>query len=112
VDDANRVSRFEYVVQLLQYLRKDQQIKVITTVRDYALAQVQKAAQHYGGGVAVAVHPFNVEQIKQLVEDEYEIRNPFYLERIADIARGNPRLAIMAAEVAKHKGTLQSIGDV
>ena len=56
--------------------------------------------------------PFNDEQIKQLVKDEYDIRHHFYLERIADIARGNPRLAIMAAEIAKEKGTLQSIDDV
>ncbi len=112
VDDANRVSRFEYVVQLLQDQRKDQQIKVVATVRDYAVDKVREATQPHGGGVEVALRPFEEEQIKQLIEDEHDIRNSLYLERIADIAQGNPRLAIMAAEVAKQKETLQSIGDV
>lgn len=112
VDDANRLSRFEYVIQLLQDQREDQQIKVVATVRDYACDKVREATQPHGGGVEVMLRPFEEEQIKQLIEDEYDIRNSLYLERIADIARGNPRLAIMAAEVAKQKETLQSIGDV
>lgn len=112
VDDANRVSRFAYVVQLLQGHREDQRIKVVATVRDYALDKVRDAARPHGGGVEVTLHPFEEEQIKQLIEYEYDISNYLYLERIADIARGNPRLAIMAAEVAKQKETLQSIGDV
>lgn len=87
VDDANRASRFEYVVQLLQDQRKDQQIKVVATVRDYALGKVREAAQPHGGGVEVTLRPFEEEQIKQLIEDEYDIRNSLYLERIADIAR-------------------------
>lgn len=112
VDDANRLSRFAYVVQLLQDQREDQKIKVVATVRDYALDKVREATQPYGGGVEVMLCPFEEEQIKQLIEDEHDIRNSLYLERIADVARGNPRLAIMAAEVAKQKETLQSIGDV
>jgi len=112
VDDANRVSRFAYIIQLLQHQSEDQQIKVVVTVRDYALDKVREAAQSHGGGVEVVLSPFEEEQIKQLIEDEYDIRNHFYLDRITDIAQGNPRLAIMAAEVAKQEGTLQSIGDV
>lgn len=37
VDDANRATRFEYVLQLLADQRDDQKIKIIATVRDYAL---------------------------------------------------------------------------
>ena len=85
---------------------------MVATVRDYALEKVRKSAQFHGGGVEVMLRAFEEEQIKQLVEDECDIRNPLFLERIADIARGNPRLAMMTAKVAKQKGTLQSIGDV
>jgi hypothetical protein len=112
VDDANRMSRFEYIVQLLQHQREDQRIKVIATVRDYALDKAREAARPQGGGVEVTLRAFDEEQIRQLTEDEYGIRNHYYLERIADIAQGNPRLAIMTAKVAKQEGTLQSIGDV
>lgn len=112
VDDANRVSRFAYIVQLLQDQREDQQIKVVATVRDYALDKVREAAQSHGGGVEVMTRALTEEQIKELIENEYDIHNFLYLERIAEVARGNPRLAIMAAEVAEQRETLQSIGDV
>ena len=32
VDDANRVSKFEYIVDLILHQREDQQIKVVATV--------------------------------------------------------------------------------
>lgn len=111
VDDANRVSRFEYVVDLLQHQGESQQIKVVATVRDYALGKVREAARPLGRYAEVEVGPFSDEQIKELVADEYGIKSFRYLERIADIARGNPRLAVMAAEVAKEK-PLNSIYDV
>ena len=48
VDDANRVSRFEYIVDLLQHQREDQRIKVVATVRNYALTKVREAARPLG----------------------------------------------------------------
>lgn len=111
VDDANRVSRFEYVVDLLQHQREDQRIKVVATVRDYALKKVLEDARPLGGNSEIVLEQFTDEEIEGLITDEYRIRNHFYLERIADIARGNPRLAVMAAEVAEG-GPLGSIHDV
>lgn len=112
VDDANRVSRFEYVVQLLQDQNDNLRIKVITTVRDYAIDKVREAARLHGSSAEIEIETLKEEQIKQLVKDECGIRHHLYLGRIADIAQGNPRLAIMAAEVANRENTLESIGDV
>ncbi len=112
VDDANRMSKFEYIVQLIQHQREDQQIKVIATVRDYAVDKIRNAAQSYGSLEEVNIPPLTGEQLKQLVEKEYGILNNLYLDRIAHIARGNPRIAIMAAQVAREKNTLDSINDV
>jgi hypothetical protein len=112
VDDANRVSGFEYVLQLLHDQNQERRFKVVVTVRDYALEKVREKALPYGGGAEVILEAFTDEQIKQLVSEEYEIRNHLYLERISDISKGNPRLAIMAARVAARENTLQSIYDV
>jgi hypothetical protein len=113
VDDANRVTRFDYIIHLLQDQRKeDQRIKVIATVRNYAVEKIRNEAKMYGGLVEVEIQPLGEKEIKQLVEDEYGIKNHFFLDRISEIAKGNPRLAIMAAEVTKRDGTLQSIRDV
>ncbi len=111
VDDANRVSHFEYVVDLLQHQHEGQRIKVLATVRNYALKRIREAARPLGDGSEVELEPFTDAQIKKLITDEYGIGNFLYLERIADISQGNPRLAVMAAEVAK-EGSLSSIYDV
>jgi len=112
VDDANRINKFEYIIQLLQHQRENQRIKVIATVRDYALDKIQKSSQLYGDHIEVELPPLKDEQIKQLVIKEYDINHPLYLDRIANIAQGNPRLAIMAAEVVKKEGTFVSLLDV
>jgi len=111
VDDANRVSKFEYVVDVLLSQRQDQQIKVVATVRDYALSKVREAASPLDRNEELELGPFTDDQIKALITDEYGIRNHHYLKRIADIAQGNPRLAVMAAEIAK-ESPLSSIHDV
>jgi DNA polymerase III delta prime subunit len=112
VDDANRLNRFEYVLQILQKKRNDQEVKIIATVRDYALDKVREVVQPYGFKKEVEVKLFEEKQVKQLVEREYGIKNPIYLDRISDIAKGNPRLAMMAAHIAKEANNLQSISDV
>ncbi len=110
VDDANRVSKFEYVIDLLLHQREDQKIKVVATVRDYALSKVLTAAEALGGNSKIGLGRFTDEEIKELIKDQYEISSLFYLDRIASIAQGNPRLAVMAAEVAK-ENSLNSIND-
>jgi hypothetical protein len=112
VDDANRISRFDYITQLLCEQRQDQRIKVVATVRDYALDQVHKEAKRCGTVMEIELLAMKDDEIKQFVETEFGIRNHLYLDRIVDIAKGNPRLAVMAAQIAKKENTLQSIGDV
>jgi hypothetical protein len=112
VDDANRLSGFDYVLQLLRERRADLKIKVVATVRDYVLQKVRDAVRPYGGGVEVELHSLSDDQIKELIKDVYDIHHGLYLDRIADIAHGNPRLAVMAARVAARENTLSSIRDV
>ncbi|MDP2753196.1 MAG: hypothetical protein Q8P40_02265 [Nitrospirota bacterium] len=112
VDDANRISGFQYIIQLLQDNKVSQRIKAIVTVRDYALDKIKEICRPYGGSFEKNISPFGDDQIKQLVEKEYGIKNHHYLDRIVDISQGNPRLAIMASEIAKEKNTLESIADV
>lgn len=112
VDDANRISGFQYIVQLLQTKRSDQNFKIIVTVRDYALDKIREICQPIGSYAEITIDPFTDEEIKKLLQDEFEINNHLYLDRIVDIAQGNPRVAVMAAQVAKDSNTLESIRDV
>lgn len=112
VDDSNRVSRFDYALQLLHDQTADKKIKIIATVRDYALDSAKDAARPFGLGAQVELAPLKDDQIKELVREEFGINNHLYLERIAEIATGNPRLAVMAGRLAIRENTLESIADV
>jgi len=112
VDEANRVSGFDHILRLLHEGCDGRHVKVVATVRDYALNRVRELAAPYGGGIVIEVDPFTDEQITELVGDEFGIGNHLYLERIARIASGNPRLAVMAARLAMQENTLGSIHDV
>ncbi|OKH26515.1 hypothetical protein NIES593_00135 [Hydrococcus rivularis NIES-593] len=112
VDDANRVNSFDYFIDLLHNQREDQKIKVIATVRDYAFEKIQKLSCSYNNWAGVELNSLDENQIKQILKDEYEILNPLYLHRIADITQGNPRLAIMAALLAKQENRLDSINNI
>jgi hypothetical protein len=112
VDDTNRITRFEYVLQLLADQRDDQKIKIIATVRDYALESALNSAQPFGGGAVIELQPLNEEQIQELAREEFDIQHHLYLERIVEIAQGNPRLAVMASSLARRENTIQSIADV
>ncbi|HEV7588631.1 MAG TPA: hypothetical protein VGO40_11010, partial [Longimicrobium sp.] len=111
VDDANRVGGFDYVLQLLHEGRPDRNIRVLATVRDYALSKAREAVSPYGGAKEIVVGALTGEQVRMLAERN-GIRNPLFLARIEEIARGNARLAMMASRVAREQGTLESILDV
>ncbi|MFZ2724863.1 MAG: hypothetical protein WAX77_01290 [Methylococcaceae bacterium] len=112
VDDANRISGFQYIVQLLQTQRANQNFKIIATVRDYALSKIKETCKPFETPIIIELSAFKDDEIKQLVENEFDITNPLYLDRIAYIAQGNARLAVMSATVAKEHNTLNSILDV
>ncbi|NEQ73563.1 MAG: hypothetical protein F6K23_11085 [Okeania sp. SIO2C9] len=113
VDDANRVKEFKHFINFLLYKRENQQIKIIATVRDYAVEQIKEVVCSYDNNLElVKINPLTDKQIEQLVKEEYKIQNQLYIERIVDIAQGNPRLAIMTALVVEREKTLHSIQNV
>ncbi|NET40800.1 ATP-binding protein [Okeania sp. SIO2B3] len=113
LDDANRVKNFEYFIHLLFDKRENQQTKIIATVRDYAVEQIKEVARSYDNNLElVKIDSLTDKQIEQIVKEEYKIQNQLYIERIVDIAQGNPRLAIMTALVVEREKTIESISNV
>lgn len=101
IDDANRSKQLPLYIDLIKESQGDYQVKLVLTVRDYALAQVK----HIVDSENV---PYQIKEIKQLsraeiskiVYDAYGINHPFWVEHIWNISKGNPRLALMTAKVA------------
>ena len=102
IDDANKSNEdFYHLLSLLKTERKGD-LKIIATVRDYALNDVLKTLQHYDYNLQL-LDKFKDEEIKEIIKSpEFNIQNPVYIDRILRIAKGNARLAIMAAIIGKN----------
>jgi hypothetical protein len=111
VDDANRFDDFPHILRLLHDQDENHSVKVIATVRQYALSTVRAAAADYGAA-EVILDRLKDEEIRKLVRNVCGILDPYAQERISDVAHGNPRLAVMAGRVAAEAKTYESIVDV
>jgi hypothetical protein len=112
IDDANRISQFDIILDILRNQRDDQSIKFVVTVRDYAKDRIEHELRKGGDYQKTELAPLDDKQISEMIKELFDIKNSSYLERITDIASGNPRLAIMAAKVALQHQTVESISDV
>lgn len=112
IDDANRLTGFQYALQYLHADAVNHRVKIVVTVRDYALEDIRDQARQFGGGTEIEVSGFDRNQLVELISAEYGINDYLYLKRITAIAKGIPRLAIMAAQIAVREKTWKSISDV
>ncbi|MFP9114760.1 hypothetical protein ACLI1A_12530 [Flavobacterium sp. RHBU_3] len=111
VDDANRIDAFGQVLGFLKELRTGA-LKVVMTVRDYALADLRKMCLGFST-CEVNIEKLADDQIKDIIKGKpWNISNPAYLDNIAEIADGNPRLAIMAAQLALAHKDITVLHDV
>lgn len=112
VDDVDRVTSFDYFIDLLYDQGENQKFKVIGTVRDYAYEKVNKFTHFYKNKIEIEIPSLQDQEIQEIIRNNYQIFNYFYLDRITNIAQGNPRLAIMATLLAKQENNLESINNV
>ncbi len=111
VDDANRLLQLQHILYLLHEQTATRKVKIILTVRDYAINQIRNEAKNYYP-TEIELQKFSNDEITKILEDGFGIKNHDYIYRINRIADGNPRLAIMAAKIALETNRLDSINDV
>lgn len=111
IDDANEVSELKLILEHLQSLSNSCQIKILITVRDYAAKIVEHTASCIIEYKKVDIYPLSEDEIQSIVTSQYKIRNPQWLKRIAVIAEGNARIAVLAAKFASESGNLLDIQD-
>jgi len=104
VDDANRISRFDYVIDHLLHQTPEGSIKVIATVRDYALPHIRHAASQVSGCRFLEITRLNREDLLKIVRGVTQLQDEYLLDRVAQVAEGNARLALMASRVAIEEG--------
>ena len=113
VDDVNRVSENQVNLLLEKFLHKQgPKRKLLLTARDYSIDELNSLLSGYRYG-SVTVSGFSDDEIKAIIQDEpFRIANTSYQEMILRIADGNPRLAIMASQLALEKQSLSALHNV
>ncbi len=104
VDDINEISSFaRFLDRLVESEAK--QIKMICTVRGYALSRIERLLEKYSfSHCVITIERLNDYSIKRILIENLSITNALWLDKIVNISRGNPRLAIMAGNVAVNNG--------
>lgn len=110
IDDANRCNQLNICLELL-LPRTNGRTKIILTVRDYALNHLEKFVSHLKYS-PITVGGFDRTQIAGILDSSYGINNSLWVERICNIAKGNPRLALMAAKVAIENNSFSDLWNV
>lgn len=112
VDDANRIDHFSQIMGFYNIPRSGK-LKIIVTIRDYASDFIESVQVNYDKCTKYTIKQFTDEQIVDIIKaNPFNILNQSYHKEIKRIAGGNPRLAIMAALIAKEKKTLEALYDV
>ncbi len=109
VDDANKYSKLTELVDFLKY-KNAENIKVVFTVRDYL-----KECFNEGDHLAIRfyeVKPLENKSVKEAISANTPIQNEKWLDQIAEIAKGNIRVAFLAADGAlKDRNGFSSLFD-
>ena len=113
VDDANRVSGFDYVLQLLHDQRVGSEIQ---GRGDRPRLRTRESPRRLQRGMASgrrsSLDLLKINKLSNFSRTSSASLTLYIFDHIVNIAQGNPRLAVMAAQVAKRENTLQSILDV
>lgn len=112
IDDANQLSGLQHIIRYVGMKPEGYNVKILITVRDYALQKVIKDVREITSYEIVNINVFLDDEIKKLLETSLGILNQDYQERIIRIAEGNARIAILAGKVACNSNRLDSINDV
>ncbi len=113
IDDANRLDCLKQIVSYTDTLEIGH-LKLVMTVRDYAYEDILAAVGSRKIN-PIQINKLSSDAIVDIIKEEpYNIKNERYQQRISAIAKGSPRLAIMAAQYAQLRtiDSLYSIGEL
>lgn len=113
-DDANNFGGFENILSYITELTIASEIKLVFTIRDYAKERVKKSTRTYFGFQEIILGGFKNEEIKEILKKNLGIVNDTYLQRIAKVAKGNIRLAMLAGMKSVRDGlvAIQNAEDI
>lgn len=114
IDDINEMHRVKSFMDFIKDKKNIAKIKILATVRDYMLDNVLGKLKEFYNPKLYILGKMDEEQIREIIEDTYSIKNRKYQEKILDVANGNPRLAVLSAKgiIDKKIKNLNSVIDI
>lgn len=108
VDDANRLNEFSHIVRLVDEYR----IKIVITVRDYALDKITKHLylENYPYE-SINIDKLSDKVVKHILSS-LKITNHKCVDSITRIADGNPRLVLMSADFALRENDCNKLNNI
>jgi hypothetical protein len=115
IDDVNRISYvLQYIIELFPQKIASNQIKLVLTLRSYAKDKIADTFKKYTNFSTLDIYIpcFQNREIEIFMKSEFNIENNRYLEQIAKVSEGNPRLAAMMGKVINETDNIETIRDV
>lgn len=97
-DDINETSDLTPIFQYISELDINKQPKLLCTVRDYAKQDIILKINRLMTYKEINLTNLTASNIEELLKEKYGINNQRFLDRINTIAKGNPRLAMLAGK--------------
>lgn len=110
VDDINNLRQIQSFIDCV-ITNKNENIKVIATVRDYLLKEIQDKIKDYIEPDIYNIGTMEDNDILHILENSYNIKNKSWQKQILKISNGNPRIAVMATQAALD-GKIKSLNSV
>ena len=109
IDDANQISNLK---TYLEFLRdRSDNIKLIITVRKYALEDVSAKADAVMKNKLIQIEKLNETEIEEMIANSYDL-NTYALDKISDLSNGNPRIAFLAGKYASETNSISAINNI
>lgn len=110
IDDINNLNGIQSIIDLI-ITNKNENIKILATVRDYLLDEVMKKIKVCIEPSVFVLNKMEDSEIISILENTYNVKNTDWQQKILKISNGNPRLAIMSF-ISVRDGKIDSLNSV
>ena len=98
IDDANQLPQIQHLLGMAEDKNRPYPLKLVLTVRDYIRQDLIKRVSEISKPKTQELRPLSNESIEKILKEIFHIENHELIQHIQRIAKGNARLAVMAAK--------------
>lgn len=111
IDDISRISDLKSLIELMFLHSKKVDVQAILTDSNFIFKECLAELKYYVAYSEIMVNELEGQQIEGLIEKTFGIKNQIVLEFIQDIAKGNPRIALLSGMLYSN-GVSEEIKDI